>query len=143
MLMVLGVVRLPAMVLEMVCKIFERLPFLSSNVISILIVGLLDIEDCNFIAVDWSELASDMYEVVGRDNVPIVGIKTAALVDFLVYEGASLGTFHLIGFSMGAHVVGIAGSNVKSGRLPRITGKITVTVMISSWSNRISINIQG
>ena len=55
--MVLGVVRLPAMVLEMVCKIFERLPFLSSNVISILILGLLDIEDCNFIAVDWSEYA--------------------------------------------------------------------------------------
>lgn len=36
--------------------------------------------------------------------------------------GLKLETLHLIGHSLGAHIVGIAGKNVKSGKIPRITG---------------------
>ena len=46
-----------------------------------------------------------------------------AFVDFLVEKaGAPLSSFHLIGFSLGAHVVGGAGAAITSGTLPRITG---------------------
>lgn len=41
---------------------------------------------------------------------------------FLVGQGADLNKFHLIGFSLGAHVVGRAG-HTTYGAVPRITGK--------------------
>ena len=85
--------------------------------------GYLASEDCNFIAVDWSILANGEYVPVANNNVPIAGSVTGAFIDFLVDYGAAIDSFHLSGFSMGSHVVGIAGSSVKSGRLPRITGK--------------------
>ncbi|XP_073989015.1 pancreatic lipase-related protein 3-like isoform X2 [Rhodnius prolixus] len=45
------------------------------------------------------------------------------MVDKLVKCNAiSLDKVHLIGHSLGAHVMGIAGSLVKSGRVPHITG---------------------
>ncbi|KAK4036457.1 hypothetical protein OUZ56_028511 [Daphnia magna] len=79
-------------------------------------------EDCNFISVDWSVLASGDYTFVAINNVPVAGAATGAFVDFLVSQGAPLTSFHLIGFSMGAHVVGNAGGLLVSGKLPRITG---------------------
>lgn len=45
------------------------------------------------------------------------------MIDYQVENsGARIEDFHLIGFSLGAHVVGIAGQNVKSGRIQKITG---------------------
>lgn len=45
-------------------------------------------------------------------------------IDFLVENtGTSFGNFHLMGHSLGAHVVGGAGAAVTLGRIPRITGK--------------------
>jgi Lipase len=86
------------------------------------IVGYLQLEDCNFIAVDWSLLAAGDFTVVATVGVPIAGTFTGSFVDFLIDQGAVMESFHLIGFSMGAHVVGIAGSTVTKGKLPRITG---------------------
>ncbi|KAK4029260.1 hypothetical protein OUZ56_022267 [Daphnia magna] len=79
-------------------------------------------EDCNFISVDWSVLAEGDHVTVSLINVPIAGAATGAFVDFLIGQGTPLSAFHLIGFSMGAHVVGNAGAAVASGILPRITG---------------------
>nr|CAH0105478.1 unnamed protein product [Daphnia galeata] len=79
-------------------------------------------EDCNFISVDWSVLASGDHETVALINVPIAGAVTGEFVDFLVLQGTPIFSFHLIGFSMGAHVVGNAGATVTSGVVPRITG---------------------
>ncbi|XP_057366814.1 inactive pancreatic lipase-related protein 1-like [Daphnia carinata] len=79
-------------------------------------------EDCNFISVDWSILAAGDYTFVAINNVPVAGAATGAFVDFLVNQGTPLSSFHLIGFSMGAHVVGNAGGLLVSGKLPRITG---------------------
>ena len=87
--------------------------------------------DCNFISVDWSELAkgsTPFYPLVVA-NANIVGKQIAKLIGFLVRKaGASLSGFHLIGFSLGAHIVGIAGANL-GGLLPRITGAYTFSVL--------------
>ncbi|XP_046440075.1 inactive pancreatic lipase-related protein 1-like isoform X2 [Daphnia pulex] len=80
-------------------------------------------EDCNFISVDWTTLGSSNYVLVALNNVPIVGNTTGAFVEFLFRQGTPLSAFHLIGFSMGAHIVGNAGAFIASiGLLPRITG---------------------
>lgn len=80
-------------------------------------------EDCNFISVDWTTLGSSNYVLVAVNNIPIAGSTTGAFVDFLFSQGTPLDAFHLIGFSMGAHIVGHAGAHMTStGLLPRITG---------------------
>jgi Lipase len=81
-------------------------------------------ENCNFIGVDWSIVAAgDMgYEYVARNNVPVAGTVLGALVDFLVDQGADVMSFHLMRFSMGAHVVGVAGWAVTRGKISRISG---------------------
>lgn len=80
--------------------------------------------NCNFISVDWSKLAkgpSPFYPMVVL-NTELVGKQIAKLINFLIQQGgASLQDFHLIGFSLGAHVAGVAGASL-GGLLPRITG---------------------
>ncbi|KAK4016886.1 hypothetical protein OUZ56_031851 [Daphnia magna] len=83
--------------------------------------GFLLREDCNFIAVDWSFLALPLSYPTAASNVQPVGVLTGNLVNFLISQGADQSQFHLMGFSMGAHVVGRAGLTT-NGRLPRITG---------------------
>ncbi|XP_046439287.1 pancreatic triacylglycerol lipase-like isoform X2 [Daphnia pulex] len=85
--------------------------------------GYLERQDCNFIAIDWSTMATGNYSYVSTNYVPLAGMLTGKFINFLVTEGATLDDFHLIGHSFGAHVVGFAGAAVTSGeRVARITG---------------------
>jgi hypothetical protein len=43
-------------------------------------------------------------------------------MDYLSTQGADLSTMHCIGFSLGAHACGVAGKNLTSARLGRVTG---------------------
>nr|CAH0111464.1 unnamed protein product [Daphnia galeata] len=81
-------------------------------------------ENCNFITIDWTELGSGIdYPLIIIRNIPLAASETGAFVEFLCENtGASLNSFHLIGFSLGAHVAGGAGAAIVSGKLPRITG---------------------
>ena len=54
-------------------------------------------------------------------NVKRVGEQTGQMIKYLIEHGSDLNRFHLIGFSLGAHAVGIAGS-ILNGSIPRITG---------------------
>lgn len=78
--------------------------------------------DYNFIFVDWGrarslDYASSTYAVAG------VGKKCAALIDFLVENyGLDLKTLEIIGHSLGAHVAGFTGKNIKSGQVHAIVG---------------------
>jgi len=78
-------------------------------------------EDCNYISVDWENLAILPFYPRSAISSVIVGVFTGVFINFLVEQGADLNQFHVIGFSMGAHIAGNAGSTVK-GTLPRITG---------------------
>ncbi|XP_046440216.1 pancreatic lipase-related protein 2-like isoform X2 [Daphnia pulex] len=81
----------------------------------------LEKEDCNFINVDWRHLAAGPDYPRAVANVQLVGSLTGSFVKFLVLKGADLRRVHLIGFSLGAHVVGKAGQTM-NGEIPRITG---------------------
>ena len=80
-------------------------------------------EDCNFIAVDWGLLAIPPFYIRSATYSTLVGEQTGNLINFLVEQGADLKDFHVIGFSLGAHVAGKAGATV-NGVLPRITGTV-------------------
>lgn len=78
--------------------------------------------DANVIVVDWSEGCSGLY-LTSVYNVPKAGKLMASFVNWLVELGTPLSNFHLLGHSLGAHVVGIAGRNIESGKIPYISGK--------------------
>ncbi|XP_075970557.1 pancreatic lipase-related protein 2-like [Anticarsia gemmatalis] len=83
--------------------------------------AFLAVQDCNVIVVDWNELANGLY-TFAVFGVPGVG---QFLGNFLVWlintAGGDWNNVHLVGFSLGAHVVGNAGRTA-GGRPARITG---------------------
>ncbi|XP_055859351.1 pancreatic lipase-related protein 2-like [Episyrphus balteatus] len=87
--------------------------------------ALLQVMDCNVISVDWSRRLNyfTLNYLSATYMVPKVGVKVAKLIDFLVDEGEmSLDDLHVIGHSLGAHVSGIAGKNVRTGEVHTIIG---------------------
>ncbi|XP_063616562.1 pancreatic lipase-related protein 2-like [Cydia splendana] len=81
----------------------------------------LNISDLNIIVVDWGNAANVNY-VLASYNVAMVGRLLTEFLNFLIEEGVSMDDVHLIGHSLGAHVVGIAGDHVKYGPVDTITG---------------------
>jgi pimeloyl-ACP methyl ester carboxylesterase len=85
--------------------------------------AFLAIEDVNVIVVDWRALASSSYNTAAA-GVPNVGQH---LGNFLIWlfntAGGSWSNVHLVGFSLGAHIVGNAGRQA-GGRPSRVTGRI-------------------
>jgi len=81
--------------------------------------------------VDWSHIAYDFnYKKVAMLTVA-VGNVIAEFVDSLVaHTGIHPSDIHLIGHSLGAHVMGACGSNLKSGKIGRITGEETGRILI-------------
>lgn len=84
--------------------------------------AFLAVQDVNVIVVDWSALANSNYNTAAA-GVPNVG---QFLGNFLVWlintAGGNWNNVHLVGFSLGAHVVGNAGRTAGS-RPSRVTGK--------------------
>lgn len=67
--------------------------------------------------------AAPWYQTAAK-NTMLAAQHTAYMLDYLIQDtGADLDDFHLIGFSLGAHVVGMTGQYVRSGRVKKITGK--------------------
>lgn len=78
--------------------------------------------DANIITVDWRKVAQNDY-VTAVLGVPAVGRAVGDFILFLVTNfGLRYENLHFIGFSLGAHVVGIAGRQL-GGKVARITGK--------------------
>lgn len=75
------------------------------------------------ICVDWEAGAIIPNYVRAAANTRLVGKQLAMLVQGLQENvGLTLDKVHLIGFSLGAHVAGFAGAELKN--ISRITGEI-------------------
>ncbi|RVE54443.1 hypothetical protein evm_000928 [Chilo suppressalis] len=81
--------------------------------------AFLDDDDVNIIVLDWNRLANRNY-VTARNGVPAVGRGLGQFINWLVTLGASYDKMHLVGFSLGGHLVGNAGRETE-GRIKRIT----------------------
>ncbi|CAB3239798.1 unnamed protein product [Arctia plantaginis] len=79
----------------------------NSDINPLLTSAFLDNQDCNVIVVDWRNVARPTYSSAVR-GVPSVG---QFLGNFLVWlinnAGGNWNNVHLVGFSLGAHVVGL------------------------------------
>ncbi|CAK1540634.1 unnamed protein product [Leptosia nina] len=83
--------------------------------------ALLTNEDANAIIVDWSQFSSQSYENAVK-AVPSVGTYLGAMIENLVAANVTtLDQVHLVGFDLGAHIVGYAGRTL-GGEVARITG---------------------
>ncbi|XP_072948075.1 pancreatic triacylglycerol lipase-like [Epargyreus clarus] len=81
----------------------------------------LAVADANVIVVDWRNHANSPYNTAVR-AVPSVGQHLGDFVGWLLSNGGgNWNNVHLVGFSLGAHVVGNAGRR-GGGRASRITG---------------------
>ncbi|CAG0880518.1 unnamed protein product [Cyprideis torosa] len=84
--------------------------------------------DCNVICVDWEKGSATPNYVKAAVNAQLVGREVALFTEGLaVAMNYSVADFHMIGFSLGAHVAGFAGSKINSmtsvpGNITRITG---------------------
>lgn len=82
--------------------------------------ALLQNKNCNVITVEWPSIT--IY-IVARKRVDKVARELSRFLDFLVDEvKVNASTVHVLGHSLGAHVAGLAGGQMKSTKLPRITG---------------------
>ncbi|XP_037298839.1 endothelial lipase, partial [Manduca sexta] len=91
-----------------------------TNTISrILTSAFLSDGDVNVIVVDYSTNADLMY-ILAMEAVNQVGEFLGLFIDWLNTFGMSYETTHLVGFSLGAHVVGLAG-RFCNGAIKRIT----------------------
>ncbi|XP_063235085.1 pancreatic lipase-related protein 2-like [Bacillus rossius redtenbacheri] len=76
--------------------------------------------DLNVIVVDWRRPANLVYQSAVAATRE-VGAFVARLVDFLVGRGLQPADVNIVGFSLGAHVAGVAGQRCQS-RPGRVTG---------------------
>uniref|UniRef100_A0A2M4ASZ5 Putative lipase n=2 Tax=Anopheles triannulatus TaxID=58253 RepID=A0A2M4ASZ5_9DIPT len=94
-----------------------------SMVIDPLARALLEQEGKNVIAVDWEKGASTLLYPVARYRVPKVAAVVAELIDNLVRDlGQDINRVGIIGHSLGAHIAGISGKLVRSGKIGYIVG---------------------
>ncbi|XP_055836688.1 phospholipase A1-like [Episyrphus balteatus] len=77
----------------------------------------------NFIAVDWSVYGESITYITSQTSVSKAGKIVAEFIDWM-HDSAKLSfdTLALYGHSLGAHVVGFTGKNVKHGRVHTIIG---------------------
>ncbi|KAM3965566.1 pancreatic lipase-related protein 2-like [Aphomia sociella] len=95
--------------------------------------------EVNVIVLDWRRLALSDY-VTAVLGVPAVGRGLGQFVRFLSsVTGVSYDSIHLVGFSLGAHLVGNAGRELE-GRVARVTGLDPAGPLWNYNSNRINVN---
>lgn len=74
--------------------------------------AFLNKSDSNVIVIDWSPASKDSY-LLARLLVPLIGVHVGKMLSFLEDNGMNEGTTTLVGHSLGAHIMGIAGKNAK------------------------------
>jgi predicted alpha/beta-fold hydrolase len=89
----------------------------------------LHASDLNVVVLNWWSLARGPNYAVAARNTMEVGRSLANFLDSLIREtqGAALRDLHIVGFSLGAQVAGIAAGQLETGKLLRITGTCNPT----------------
>ncbi|XP_055531914.1 lipase member H-A-like [Wyeomyia smithii] len=84
-----------------------------SEVIEPLALEFLELGDVNVLAVDWEEGARTLLYPVARYRVPKVAEVVAAVVESLFEFGQTPDQIGMVGHSLGAHIAGMAGKQLK------------------------------
>lgn len=93
----------------------------------------LDQHDYNIICVDWSDMASNLIYPLARFGITYIGSQVFTMLATIVrVTGYGWEDFHLVGHSLGAHVCGITGENVRHDKIGRITGLDPALPLFSS-----------
>uniref|UniRef100_A0A3B5RCZ4 Lipase member H-like n=1 Tax=Xiphophorus maculatus TaxID=8083 RepID=A0A3B5RCZ4_XIPMA len=82
---------------------------------------LAEQEDMNVIVVDWNRGAANLNYFTAVTYTREAALNLTGFIRTMQEEGASLSSIHLIGVSLGAHLAGFVGANLK-GAIGRITG---------------------
>merc|ERR1712168_3030 len=104
--------------------------------------AILEVEDVNVIQANWVDGARTKYDQA-VSNTRIVGIQIKKLIRHLCRNyGAKSVDFHLIGFSLGAHVAGFAGKelNASGHKLGRISGLDPANPSFNSDSSLVRLD---
>ncbi|CAK1600248.1 unnamed protein product [Parnassius mnemosyne] len=111
----------------------------NSDVNTRLTSAFLDTQDVNVIVVDWRGLASSNY-ITSSNGVPSVGQHLGNFLVWLINTaGGDWNNVHLVGHSLGAHVVGNAGRTA-GGRPRRVTGMDPAGPRFGGNSNALNTN---
>ncbi|CAH0399440.1 unnamed protein product [Chilo suppressalis] len=98
--------------------------------------AFLSVGNYNVIVLDWGRLARRNYVTAAR-GVPLTGRRLGYFLNFLNSRtGVPFSRMHLVGFSLGAHLVGNAGREV-GGRVARISALDPAGPLWNLNSNRI------
>ncbi|EFX80967.1 hypothetical protein DAPPUDRAFT_50682 [Daphnia pulex] len=101
--------------------------------------ALISVGDVNVICVDWENGANLPNYVRAAVNARLVGRQVALLVNAINgMLGSKNGDFHLIGFSLGAHVAGFAGSELRN--VSRITGLDPAGPLFENYDPRVRLD---
>lgn len=79
-------------------------------------------DDMNIIVVDWNKGAANLNYFTAVTYTRQAALNLTSFILTMQEEGASLSSVHLVGVSLGAHLAGFVGANLK-GKIGRITGK--------------------
>ncbi|KAJ8735412.1 hypothetical protein PYW07_007032 [Mythimna separata] len=101
-----------------------------------LIEAFLQNADVNVIVLDWSELANRSY-TTAKGGTAEVGRGLGQFINWLAGRGLLYNRVHLVGFSLGGHLVGNAGRETGS-RVHRITALDPAGPLWNSDRNRIT-----
>jgi len=102
-------------------------------------LSFLAVESCNVICVDWAAGAVDPNYVRAAVNTRLVGKQVALLIDSINKEGITINNnTHLVGFSLGAHVSGFVGKELKN--LSRITGLDPAGPLFEGYSPKVRLD---
>lgn len=105
--------------------------------------ALLQMHDVNIMIVDWSLGARVPYYIQAAVNSELVGAQTAVMYYFIKDNlGIQEKDLHLIGFSLGAQVVGFVGKRMKElrGTRPsRITGLDAASPLFEDYGGEVHL----
>lgn len=96
-------------------------------------------DDCNVVCVDWAAGAVDPNYVRAAVNTRLVGKQVALLIKAINLEFGDINnSTHLVGFSLGAHVCGFVGKEVRN--LSRITGLDPAGPLFEGYSPKVRLD---